>query len=333
MIPNAATLNAFAAAWAALMGSILWQSTVLALVVAGISFQFRHSSPSLRYWLWQIIAIKLLIVPLWNLTVPRPSFLDCSLSVEPAAIPNNMQGARTSFAAPESAMLRKSPDPLQIPHGLFAESRSMLSAIHELTVWAWFLVLWVLVVLGQVVRLLRQRLLLGSLLRGAKKETNLAILQQLGTLAGRLNLRRVPVLLATESDCSPFVCGLWRPRLLVPRRLLVELGPEQLEQILLHELAHIRRDDLVWGWLAELARLFWFFHPVAHWAGARIRLERELACDQLAMALSRRSAADYALVLVEVVSHASQPSALRIAAASSLALDGGTSPAAREQPI
>jgi hypothetical protein len=42
-----------------LMGSILWQSTVLALVVAGISFRFRHSSPSMRYWLWQIIANQL----------------------------------------------------------------------------------------------------------------------------------------------------------------------------------------------------------------------------------------------------------------------------------
>jgi beta-lactamase regulating signal transducer with metallopeptidase domain len=118
----------------------------------------------------------------------------------------------------------------------------------------------------------------------------------------------------------------------VPKRLLAEFGAEQLEQILLRELAHILRNDLVWGWLAELARLFWFFHPVAHWASARIRLERELACDQLAMALSSRSAADYALVLVDVVSHASQPAAFKIAAASSLALDGGAGPVAREQP-
>src|SRR6266851_976413 len=147
------------------------------------------------------------------------------------------------------------------------------------------------------------------------------------------NLRRVPILLTTESDCSPFVCGLWRPRLIVPRRLLTELSPEQLEQVFLHELAHIRRGDLLWGWLAELARLFWFFHPVAHWASTHIGLERELACDQLAMALGRRSAADYALVLVEVVSHASQPHALKVAAASSLALDGGAGPAARAQPI
>jgi beta-lactamase regulating signal transducer with metallopeptidase domain len=274
----------------------------------------------------------LLILPLWTLTVPRPSFLGHSFSVEPALVSDNMQRGPANLAAPESAMPGKSPDRLVIPHGPVAESPPLLAAFHELSPWAWLFLLWGLVVLGQMVRLLHQRFLLGCLLRGAKKETNLVILQQLGTLASRLHLRRVPILLATESDCSPFVCGLWRPKLIMPKRLLVELGPEQLEQILLHELAHIRRSDLVWGWLAELARLFWFFHPVAHWASARVRLERELACDQLAMALSRRSAADYALVLVDVVSHASQPPALKIAAASSLALDGGAGPAAREQP-
>src|SRR5205807_10515736 len=132
--------------------------------VAGISLRLRHASPSIRYWLWQIIAIKLLILPLWTLAVPRPSFLD-SFSVEPAVLPNNTQGVPTNFGAPKAAVSGKSPDTLRIPHRSSAESRSFLSAFHELTLWAWFLVLWVMGVLGQVVRLLRQRLLLGHLLR------------------------------------------------------------------------------------------------------------------------------------------------------------------------
>ncbi len=185
MIPSAETLNTFAAAWAALLGSILWQSTVLAFVVAGISFRLRHSSPSIRYWLWQIIAIKLLILPFWTLAVPWPSFLGRSLSVEPAVLPN-MQGVPATFAAPEATIPAKSPNTLLIPHGSLAESRSLLDAFNELTVWSWFLLLWVVVVLGQVVRWLRQRLLLGHLLHRAERETKSTILQQLSTLAGRL---------------------------------------------------------------------------------------------------------------------------------------------------
>src|SRR5262249_8975108 len=127
----------------------------------------------------------------------------------------------------------------------------------------------------------------------------------------------------------PFVCGLFRPLLVLPRGLLLVLDAGQWRQVLLHELAHLKRRDLGWGWIPEIARLVYFFHPVAHWACWRIRLERELACDQLAMALGGRGAADYALVLVHVVSHAGFPASLRAASAG---LDGGAGPAACKQP-
>ena len=47
-------------------------------------------------------------------------------------------------------------------------------------------------------------------------------------------------------------------------------------------------------------RPVWFFHPVAHWAAARVRLERELACDRVALAYAGGDAADYADILVRV---------------------------------
>ena len=91
---------------------------------------------------------------------------------------------------------------------------------------------------------------------------------------------------------------------------MADLPPDHWREVLLHELAHLKRRDLWWGWLPALARIVYFFHPVAHWVCFRVRLERELACDQLAVALSGRSAADYAEVLVQVASHASLPAAL-----------------------
>jgi hypothetical protein len=117
-------------------------------------------------------------------------------------------------------------------------------------------------------------------------------------------------LILTDGVGAPFVYGLLRPVLVLPRGLLAELDPDHWREVLLHELGHLKRRDLWWGWLPALARLVYFFHPVAHWVCFRIRLERELACDQLAMTLSGRSAAEYAEVLVQVVSHASLPAAL-----------------------
>jgi beta-lactamase regulating signal transducer with metallopeptidase domain len=70
--------------------------------------------------------------------------------------------------------------------------------------------------------------------------------------------------------------------------------------------------------LSEIARLLYFFHPVAHWVNHCVRLERELACDQLALAASGRSPAQYAETLVRIVSSISRPSVLRISAAAGL---------------
>jgi beta-lactamase regulating signal transducer with metallopeptidase domain len=82
----------------------------------------------------------------------------------------------------------------------------------------------------------------------------------------------------------------------------------------LHELAHLKRRDLLWGWTTEIAQLVYFFHPLVWWVGYRLRLERELAGDQLAMAHSGHPPADYAQTLVQVVSHASQQAGVQAAA-------------------
>jgi bla regulator protein blaR1 len=114
-------------------------------------------------------------------------------------------------------------------------------------------------------------------------------------------------------DCPLFVCGLWQPRLVMPSPLMSSLSPVERRQVILHELAHVERHDLLWGWTAEIARMVYFFHPLVWWLGYRLRLERELACDQLAMVRSGHTAADYAQTLVQVVSHASQQAGMQAA--------------------
>src|SRR5262249_47363954 len=120
----------------------------------------------------------------------------------------------------------------------------------------------------------------------------------------------------TVKEGSPFVCGVRRPVLVVPAELLTALSDSEKRYVLLHELAHIRRRDLAWGWIGELARALYFFHPLAHWLSYRLRLERELACDQWALGISGKDPAEYAATLVRVVAHGMRPALLRPAAAS-----------------
>src|SRR5262245_9767146 len=325
-------LNSWSMTMTAIAAAVLWQSALLAGMAAGLCWLLRRSSPVARYWCWQIVALKLVVMPWWILAVPLPGFWkeppppivnsqtpDPTSSVIPVALPAN------TAVALEQQHVPATPTTADMPH--------RFAFLAQLSWQSWLVIAWlggVVVLTGQIVL---QRRRLQQTLGCAMPATEPRLLTMVEQTAAQLGLRRAPRILLIEADVSPFVCGLLRPALVLPRSLLDTLDATGWRQVLLHELAHLKRHDLWWGWLPEIARLIYFFHPVAHWVCSRIRLERELACDQLAMALSGESAADYAMVLVQVVSHASAPPALQAAAASSLGLDGhcGTTATHREE--
>jgi beta-lactamase regulating signal transducer with metallopeptidase domain len=182
---------------------------------------------------------------------------------------------------------------------------------------AWLLFAWGVVILCNLGRLIRQRNRLARFLRqSAPADAVLAGLVE--ETAGRLGLRHRPQAVVTDADCSPFVCGIRRPVVVLSRKLAASLSTSELGQVLLHELAHVRRRDLLWGWIGEAARVVYFYHPVVHWISYRLRLERELACDQIVMSFSERGPQEYAATLVHVVSYASEPSVFKTAAAADL---------------
>ena len=67
------TFNRLAGAWAKVIWAVTWQSTLLVAVFAIVALAMRRSSPGLRYWVWQIAAIKLLVMPLWGVSILIPA--------------------------------------------------------------------------------------------------------------------------------------------------------------------------------------------------------------------------------------------------------------------
>ena len=102
--------------------------------------------------------------------------------------------------------------------------------------------------------------------------------------SSRLGLRRLPIVALCERVSVPVVVGIVKPMILLPPALLCGLDPHQLPAILSHEMAHIRRYDLVVNLLQRIVEAFLFFHPVTWWVSRRIRIERENCCDDLAAA-------------------------------------------------
>ena len=109
----------------------------------------------------------------------------------------------------------------------------------------------------------------------------------------------VSVRLLHGDDVSmPCAVGVIRPAVLLPTAAL-SWSPDRLDAVLLHELAHVARRDVLMQSLAELCRSLYWFNPLAWLAASRLRLEREQACDDHVLAAGVRGS-DYAQVLLHV---------------------------------
>jgi beta-lactamase regulating signal transducer with metallopeptidase domain/Tol biopolymer transport system component len=301
------TFNDWSTSVTALAVAILWQSALLASLVAGVCWLLRRSAPALRYWCWQIVALKLLLMPWWIVAMPLPGFLGAGA---PAVTPPAAQTTENREGRPGAAMDRLVAPPAGEAGLAASETPAGFDFVGQLTLPSWLVLAWLGGIAWQVGCLLVQRGRLRRLLSRAAAAAEPRLLAVREQVAAQLGLSQRPALVLTDGVGAPFVYGLLRPVLVLPRGLMAELDPDHWREVMLHELGHLKRRDLWWGWLPALARIVYFFHPVAHWVCFRIRLERELACDQLAMTLSGRSAAEYAEILVQVVSHASTPAAL-----------------------
>ncbi len=94
----------------------------------------------------------------------------------------------------------------------------------------------------------------------------------------------------------PMVIGHLRPVILVPLGMLTGYPAAQVEAILLHELAHIRRHDYLVNAIQGVFEVLFFYHPAVWWVSAVVRAEREKCCDDIAVAVSG-NAHEYAAVL------------------------------------
>ncbi|MEM7576348.1 MAG: M56 family metallopeptidase [Planctomycetota bacterium] len=216
---------------------------------------------------------------------------------------------RDDFAAARvaSETIIASPPVGDATSNVAVEPRSLVSPSLETTRdWTpWVVLAWsVGVVLGSL------RLALGGLgvwrlkRRGvmpcdALPDARLAVLRE------RIGVRRVTPVLISARAASACVVGWFKPAVLLPIEVVRSLTPPQLETIVLHELAHLARRDPLLNALQCVAETLLFFHPGAWWLSARIRDERERACDEAVVAVTGDGPA-YARALV-VAAEATTP--------------------------
>ena len=271
-----------AVGWALL--HLLWQGTLVAALLAVVLSALPGRSANLRYAL--SCAALVLVVGLGVTTGIReythPS-TDLHRSTAPLATPAG-DGPEAVTVTPRGgsgvdAGVGVAPSPGSWSERLAAVRRVAGDALPFLVT------VWLLGVAAFSIRLLVEWLRAQRLVARSVASAPDAWQEAAARLARALGVRRAVRLLESTAVVVPSVVGLVRPAILLPASTLTGLTPAQLEMILAHELAHIRRHDFLVNLLQSIVETLLFYHPAVWWISRQVRDERENCCDDLAVSV------------------------------------------------
>ncbi|AEE48759.1 M56 family metallopeptidase [Haliscomenobacter hydrossis] len=251
-----------------------WQGIVLALVAGLIMLLCRKAKASARYNLLSG-ALLLFVIGVGISGLIQWQYQTELLSHKPLVInyPDQEVDPIATFRVGEEVVAR-----------VWAESR-MHTFVAFFNRYTFVIVaLWMLI-LG--IKSIRMGMDLWYLRRVCTYRTHVPHLywrNRMETLAEQLRISIPVQLLESELIKSPSAIGFFKPIVLVPLGLLNSLPTEQVEAILLHELAHIRRNDYLINFVQCLFENVFFFNPGLLWVSRLIRKERENCCDDIAVA-------------------------------------------------
>ncbi len=261
----------------------LWQGAFIGLAVAFILPLLSRASSNARYGFLcaALLACGLLPLVTWCNPFFHPEAIPLASSKPKIAIVNHEVAPVGAQDTPQPEIRDGSAESGGVPFlskHLPDQAVEYLNGLAPLIVAAWFLGI---AILG--LRLFGSWLYIRQLVRTGFPVQDSIWLDRLKQLSDRMQIGRTVHLLQTALVEVPMLIGWLRPVILVPTALFAGLPPDQLEAILIHELAHIRRHDYLVNLLQVLIETLLFYHPVVWWIGHKLRHERENCCDDLAL--------------------------------------------------
>ena len=285
----------------------LWQASALAGALALLLWLTQGRSPRFRYGLACLALVMMAMAPV----------LTWIQLGQPGA------SSREELAGPDKVIQTSRPAPVSVSPPPASE---WASAPHSRE-WALSLAvgIWLLGVATMSLRLASGWAWLQWLRRRpatvpAADDIQLRLLR----LCQHMNLASNIRILLCEKVPGPTVLGWLRPVILIPPAALLGMSAEQMELVLAHELAHILRHDFAINLIQSCVEVLLFYHPAVWWVSAKIRQERELCCDDLAVRTTG-DALDYAAALTRLEALCRPPDPPRLAAqALALSATGGS---------
>ncbi|HEX8843228.1 MAG TPA: M56 family metallopeptidase [Pyrinomonadaceae bacterium] len=262
----------------------IWQGALLAVLHAGASVLLRRASSNIRYVVACSAMFLMLVLPLATFYLISTSSADA-----PAGTPARYAAADALKGQQQSNSLQQkqvnAPGEVDasevLPPEAIPAQNSAEDSFNALL--PWFVILWLT---GASLLSLRffggwtaaQKLKVRRV-KAATYDWQAVVTR----LAASLRVSR-PVRLCESALVEvPTVIGWLRPMILVPASMLTGLSTDQIEALLAHELAHIRRHDYLVNLLQTMVETLLFYHPAVWWISRQIRIEREHCCDDLAV--------------------------------------------------
>ena len=252
----------------------LWQAPLVALITALSLHFWPRTTASTRYAVWFIAFIAACVLPLATSSVVAVT----PERVTSASVHGSSAHVRLQHAQQPRSTVSAVP---AVPAARTYRPTFSVDSRIALGIGA----AWLAASLFFLLRLMREIMVLESVKRDALPlPFEYRALLPLWTAA--VNAHHGIRLCVSSDTQVPVAVGLFDAMILIPDHLLATLSPEEIDQIALHELAHLRRGDDWSNALQRLGSTIFFFNPAIRWLAAQIDLEREVACDDHVVALS-----------------------------------------------
>jgi beta-lactamase regulating signal transducer with metallopeptidase domain len=286
------------------MSAVLW-ITIKASVLLGVAaivqaVMYRRTSAAMRHLVWTLAIVGVLLLPILSLALP-----DWAVEIPTAAATGADAGQAADSSeqlvplARPSASLAPGAESLSVARTAVQVSAFAASPARRTSSWATVIAgVYAAGVVVMMIQLWMQRWSLRRLARDATDVRDREWTRLLGECAASMGVRRPVRLLRSRDRSMPMAFGTRRPAILIPAT--ADTWPaDRRRAVVLHELAHVVRYDCLTQSLAVAACSIYWFHPAAWWVARRLRIERELACDDRVIAAGAQPR-EYAGHLLEI---------------------------------
>jgi beta-lactamase regulating signal transducer with metallopeptidase domain len=252
-----------------------------------VNFCWQAAAIALVYWLVDAVLSKArsrYVLALGTMLLMLVSAL-ATLAYEETRGGSGLSSSPASFSSAAMATIGSSisMDLAPLPGLNTAGAPTQPVLLHLYRFLPWLDVAWLLGVTCLSTRTIGGWRLIQRLRRSALAEVPEAVYANFVWQCKQLGITRQVSLRISEHIQGPLALGIVRLLIILPASALMALSPEQLEAVLAHELAHVRRADYLWNLIQTMVETLFFFHPAVWWVGRRLRQQRELCCDDVAV--------------------------------------------------